>query len=155
MVILSSPFRWNFAIVLGISKAFDRVCHRSLLSKVPSYAFYSFFCSFISRFLSDRSISAVVDGHCSSPKPINSGVPQGSVLFPTLFLLFIDDLLSKTIYPIHSYADDSTLHYSISFNRRPTIQELNDLRMGAIERLASELTIISDWGKRNLVSFNA
>ncbi len=41
---------------------------------------YPSLCSFISSFLSDRSISAVVDGQCSSPKPINSGVPQGFVL---------------------------------------------------------------------------
>ena len=150
-----SRFGETFAIALDISKAFDRVWHKSLLSKLPSYGFYPSLCTFISSFLSDRSISAVVDGHCSSPKSINSGVPQGSVLSPTLFLLFIDDLLSKTNCPIHSYADDSTLHYSTSFNRRPTLQELNDSRLEAAERLASDLTIISDWGKKNLVSFNA
>ncbi len=61
----------------------------------------------------------MVDGHCSKPKPISSGVPQGSVLSLTLFLLFINDLLSKTNCPIHSYADDSTLHYSFFFNDRP------------------------------------
>ncbi|XP_050710739.1 uncharacterized protein LOC126995293 [Eriocheir sinensis] len=150
-----SRFGETFAIALDISKAFDRVWHKSLLSKLPSYGFYPSLCTFISSFLSDRSISAVVDGHCSSPKSINSGVPQGSVLSPTLFLLFIDDLLSKTNCPNHSYADDSTLHYSTSFNRRPTLQELNDSRLEAAEHLASDLTIISDWGKKNLVSFNA
>ena len=156
-----SRFGETFAIALDISKAFDRVWHKSLLSKLPSYGFYPSLCTFISSFLSDRSISAVVDGHCSSPKPINSGVPQGSVLSPTLcggrsLLLFIDDLLSiERNCPIHSYADDSTLHYSTSFNRRPTLQELNDSRLEAAERLASDLTIISDWGKKNLVSFNA
>ncbi len=55
--------------------------------------------------LSGRSIAAVVDGHCSTTKPINSGVPQGSVLSPTLFLLFINDLSLRNC-PIHSYADD-------------------------------------------------
>ncbi|XP_050717656.1 uncharacterized protein LOC126999291 [Eriocheir sinensis] len=64
-------------------------------------------------------------------------------------------VLSITNCPIHSYADDSTLHYSTSFNRRPSQQELHDSRLEAAERLTSELTIISDWGKRNLVSFNA
>ncbi len=77
----------------------------------------------------DRSISAVVDGYCSKPKSINSGVPQGSVLSPTLFLLFINDLLSITDCPIHSYADDSTLHCSITFKSRPSKTELHNVRL--------------------------
>ncbi len=113
-----SRFGETFSVVLDISKAPERVCHKSSLSKLPSFGFYPSLCSFISSFLSGRSISAVVDGHCSSLKPINNGVPPGSVLSPTLFLLFINDL-SVTICPIHSYADDSTLHFSTSFVRRP------------------------------------
>merc|ERR1711980_48728 len=104
---------------------------------------------------SDRSIAVVVDGHCSSSKSIDSGVPQGSVLSPTLFLLFINDLLSLTHCPIHSYADDSTLHFSTSFSRRPNLQELTNTRHDAAERLTSDLSLISDWGRTNLVSFNA
>ncbi len=96
----------------------------------------------------------MVDGHCSSHKPINSSVPQGSVLSPTLFLLFISDL-SVTNCPTHSYADDSTLHYSTSFDRRPTLQDLEDSRLEAAEHLTSDLALISDWDRRNLVSFNA
>ena len=109
----------------------------------------------ISSFLSDRPTAVVVDGHCFSPKHINIGVPQGSVLSPTLFLLFINDLLNLTQCPIHSYADDSTLHFSTSFPRRPTQQELNTSRLDATERLTSDLSVISDWGRANLVLFNA
>ncbi len=112
-----SRFGETYTVALDISKAFDRVWHKAQLSKLPSYGFYPALCSFFSSFLSLRSIAAVVDGHCSTPKPINSGVPQGSVLFPTLFLLFINDLLSLTNCLIHSYADDTTLHYSTSFKR--------------------------------------
>ncbi len=118
-----------------------------------SFGLYPSLCSFISSFLSGRSISDVVDGHCSSPKLINSGVPQGSVLSPTLFLLFIKDL-SVANCPIHSYADDSTLHFSTSFDRRPTLQDLQDSRLEAAERLTSDLALISDWGRWILVSFN-
>ncbi len=125
------------------------VWHRSLLSKLPSFGFHLSLCSFISSFLSDRSISPKVDGHCSSPKPINSGVPQGSVLSPTLFFLFISDLHSVTNRPIDSYADDSTLHFSISFDRRPTLQDLQDSRPEAAERLTSDLALISDWVRKN------
>ncbi len=77
-------FGKTFAVALDISKAFDRVWHKALLSMLPSYGFYPALCSFLSSFLSGRSIAAVVDGSCSTNKPINSGVPQGSVLSPTL-----------------------------------------------------------------------
>ncbi len=110
-----SRFGETFSVALDIPKPFDRVWHKSLLSKLPSFGFYPSLCSFISSFLLGRSTSAVVDGHCSSSKPINRGVPQGSVLLPTLFLLFINDL-SVTNCPIHSYVDDSTLHFSTSFD---------------------------------------
>ncbi len=130
-----------------MSKAFDRVWHKS-------YGFYPSFCTFISSFLSRRSTSAVGDGHCSSPKHINSTAPQGSVLSPTLFLLFINGL-SSIQYNLHTYADDSTLHYFTSFNRKPAQQKLNHSRLEAASRLTSDLSVISDCGKSNLVSFSA
>ncbi len=109
-----SRFGETFSFALDISKVLDRVWHKCLLSKLLSFGFYPSLCSFISRFLPVRSILAVVDGHCSFPKPINSSVPQGSVLSPTLFLLFISDLLSITNVLIHSYADDSTFRLTLT-----------------------------------------
>ncbi len=53
------------------------------------------------------------------------------------------------------YADDSTVHYSTSFNRRPSLQELNASKRDATERLTSNLSAISNWGRANLVKFNA
>ncbi len=150
-----SRFGETFWVALDISKVFDRVGHKSLLSKLPSFCFYPSLCSFISSVHSGRSISAVVDGQCSSLKPINSWVPQGSVLLPNLFLLFINDLLSISNCSIHSYADDSTLHFTTSFDKRSTLQDLQDSRLEASKRITSDLAIISNWGRRILVSFNA
>ncbi len=130
----------TFAVALNIAKAFDRIWHKALLSKLPSYSFYPAICSFLSRFLSGHSIAVVVDSHCST-KMINSGVPQGSVLSPSLFLLFINDLLSLTNCPIYSYSDDTTLHYSTSFDRQPNLQELQVSRKDATECLTSDLSI--------------
>ncbi|KAL7632739.1 UNVERIFIED_CONTAM: hypothetical protein RMT77_016940 [Armadillidium vulgare] len=144
-------FGESFAVALDISKAFDRVWHKALISKLPSFGIYPSLCDLLSDFLSGRSIAAVVDGHRSSFKSINSGVPQGSVLSPTLFLLFINDLLSVTSSPIHSYADDSTLHYSFHFERRPSQQQLIEARRVALEQLTSDLSRISNWGRENMV----
>ena len=146
-------FSETFAVGLDISKAFDRVWNKSLISELSSYWFYAFLCTFISSFISERSVAAVVDGHFSSPNTFNSGVPQGYVISPTLFLLFIN-YLNLTQCPIHSYADDTTLHFSTSYSRRPTQRELNDSRRDTIGRLTSDLSLASDWGRTNLVLFN-
>merc|ERR1712121_576363 len=104
-------FGETFVVALDISKAFDRVWHKDLLAKLPAYGFTPSLCNHISSYLSCRSISVVVDGATSSTFQISSGVPQGSVLSPTLFLLFINDLDASSIPP-HSYADDTTCHIS-------------------------------------------
>ncbi len=125
-----------------------------MLSKLPSYGLYPALCSFLYSFLSGLSVAAALDCHCCTSKPTNRSIPEGSVLSSPLCQLFINDLF-LTNCSIHSYADDTTLHYSMSFDSHPNLQELQILTSDAAERLTSDFSITSDWGRRNLVSFNA
>ena len=142
-------------VELDISKAFDRVWHSSLIAKLPSFGFPSILTKLISSFLSNRSISAVVDGATSSTFSINCGVPQSSVLSPTLFLLFINDFLSCTSNPIHSYADDSTLHSSTHFRSAPSSSSRIASQLVLSDSILADLGEVARWGNLNLVKFNS
>ena len=128
-------FGESFVVALDISKAFDRVWHKALLAKLPAYGFTPSFCKLISSFLSNRLISVVVNGATSAFFLVSSGVPQGSVLSFILFFLFINDLLHATAYDVHSFADDSTLHKSSSFQSQPSSNARSQ------SRLAMSLTL--------------
>ena len=98
------------AMVLDISKAFDRVWHAGLLYKLKSYGISGQIFGLISSFLSNRRLRVVLDGKSSQEYPVNAGVPQGSILGPTLFLLYINDLPDDIVCNIAIYADDTTLY---------------------------------------------
>ena len=97
------------AVALDISKTFDGVWHTGLLHKRKYYGISGQIFSLISSFLSNRRLQVVVDGKSSQEYPVNAGVPQGSILGPTLFLLYINDLPDDVICDIAIYADDITL----------------------------------------------
>ena len=103
-------------ISLDISKAFDCVWHKGLLTKLPMFGLPHTLIKWISSFLSDRSIAIRVDGYLSKSHYINSGFPHGSAIYPVLFILFINDLLSSTPSSMFSFADDTYLSSSFSSN---------------------------------------
>ena len=98
------------AVTLDISKAFDRVWHAGLLHKLKSYGISVQIFGLIYSFLSNRQLWVVLNGKSSQEYPANAGVPQGSILGPTLFLLYINDLPDDVICNIAIYADDTTLY---------------------------------------------
>ena len=98
------------AVKLDIFKTFDRVWHAGLLHKLKSDGISGQIFGLISSFLSNRRLRVVLDGKSSQEYPVNAGVPQGSILSPTLFMLYINDLPYDVICKIGIYADDTTLY---------------------------------------------
>ena len=104
------------AVALDISKAFNRVWHAGLLHKLKSYEISGQIFDLISSFLSNRWLGVVLDGKLSQEYPVNTGIPQGSILSPTLFLLHINELPGHVIGDIAIYADDATLYSNCDGN---------------------------------------
>ena len=98
------------AVALDISKAFDRIWHAGLLHKLKSYGISGQIFNLISSFLSNRRLQVVLDRKSSQECPVNVGVPQGSILGPTLFLLYINDPPDDVFCDIAISADDTTLY---------------------------------------------
>ena len=146
-------FGESFVVALDISKAFDRVWHKALLAKLPAYGSTPSFCKLISNFLSNCFISVVVNGSTSASFPVSSGVPQGSVFSPTLFLLFINDLLYATASDVHSFVDDSNLHKSSSFECQPSPNARSQSRLAMSSSINLNLPSTFEWGTRNLGKF--
>ena len=95
-------------------KAFDKVPHRRLLYKLRYYGIRGTTLEWITSWLSGRSQKVVLDGQASDPVPVLSGIPQGSVLGPVLFLIFINDLPDNNRSSIRRFADDCVLYRNIN-----------------------------------------
>ena len=115
------------AMLLGISKAFDKVWHQSLglLFKLKPYGVEgSLFC-LLKNYLENRKQTVILPGKCSSPKNIVSGVPQGSVLGPLLFLIYINDLPNGIVSICKIFADDTSI-FSKVFDKNSFQNILNN-----------------------------
>ena len=96
-------------IYLDFQKAFDKVPHQRLISKLKSHGMGNSIINWIEQWLKDRRQRVVVDGEVSSWKSVLSGVPQGSVLGPILFLVYINDLEEGVTGKILKFEDDTKL----------------------------------------------
>ena len=137
------------AVALDISKAFVRVWHAGLLHKLKPYRISGQIFGLISSFLSNRQLQVVLDGKSSQEYPVNDGVPQGSILGPALFLLYINDLPDDVICNITIYVDDTTLYSKCN--------QASDLwqQLQLASELECDLRDTVNWGRKWLVDFNA
>ena len=104
------------ALILDFSKAFDTVAHQKLLFKIDHYGIKGNTATWIKSWLTNRTQRVVVDGETSEPTPVTSGVPQGTVLGPLMFLLYINDIGDNINNgtKIKLFADDCLLFRPIS-----------------------------------------
>ncbi|WP_419611672.1 reverse transcriptase domain-containing protein [Thiolapillus sp.] len=130
------------AVYLDISKAFDRVWHKGLLSKLEAVGIRGNLLNWFCDYLSSRMQATVIKGDKSDLKEVPAGVPQGSVLGPLLFLIYINDIVNNIRSVIKLFADDTSL--SLALNNP-------DLRA---EILNYDLEKISTWAKKWKVKFN-
>ena len=130
-------------VLLDFSKAFDKVPHKRLMHKLQHYGIRSNLHSWISDFLRDRTQAVVLENGRSDTAPVQSGVPQGSVLGPTLFLLYINDLPDYIVNgsSVRLFADDCVLYRRIN---RPEDAIL----------LQEDLEALQEWEKDWLMEFH-
>ena len=128
-------------IILDFSKAFDKVSHKHLALKLKYYGINKIVLDWINSFLTSRTQRVILDGATSDKIQVTSGVPQGSVLGPILFLLYINDLPTETHSHIRLFADDAILYREIKSNTDCTI-------------LQEDLNRLANWETKWLMEFN-
>ena len=128
-------FFWIF------KKAFDKVPKTRLLQKLPAYGIEGKVLYWIADFLSDRNMRIMVRGEYSEWVNVISGVPQGSVLGPILFLIYVDDIPERINCSIKMFADDTKLFR--------TVKSIDDCII-----FQNDLNTLSQWTNDWLLSFN-
>ncbi|CAB4025778.1 Hypothetical predicted protein, partial [Paramuricea clavata] len=131
----------NLAI-LDFSKAFDKVPHQRLLTKLEYYGIRDPLQEWFKSFLIDRSQVVVCDGATSTPITVTSGVPQSTVLGPVLFLLYINDLAEELKSTVRLFADDALLYCFIE----------SDVDADSLQ---ADLCKLEEWQDRWQMEFNS
>ena len=99
-------------VFCDISKAFDRVWHKGLLFKLRQYIIDDGVLARINSYLSNRQQRVVINSFFSSFRNVTAGVPQGSVLGPLFFLIYVNDISEHIFSLTRLFADDSSLYFS-------------------------------------------
>ena len=102
----------TLGVFIDLSKAFDTIPHETLLKKLEFYGIRGLPNNWFRSYLSNRKQYLEINGHKSSQQSITCGVPQGSILGPILFIIYINDLHKATTLNLLSFADDTTVYCS-------------------------------------------
>ena len=134
---------------LDFRKAFDLVSHKHLLLKLQKHGIDGQIGNWVKAFLENRKQKVVIRGKESEELEVLSGVPQGSVLGPLLFLIFINDLPKCTACPVCLFADDSKIYCKVPRGNKilPKLQGNNEL-------LQKDLDELQRWADTWKMSFN-
>ncbi|PFX21450.1 RNA-directed DNA polymerase from mobile element jockey [Stylophora pistillata] len=123
-------------VLVDYAKAFDMVDHELLLKKLEVYGVKNQELNWCQSYLSDRKQVVCLDGNKSSEAFMRHGVPQGSILGPLFFILFINDLPLHVSGTIDLYADDTTISASADVNNIPSLQSSLKTSFGEIQQWA-------------------
>ena len=134
----------TFGILLEFSKAFDTIDHLTMLQKRFTVNFFVEALKLIQSYISERQQYVQIDDKTSSTKLNNFGLPQGSILGPMLFNLYMVDIVDNISCNSLQYVDDTTLYQHC---------KLKNLQ-NCIEKLESNLQTVSDWALQNSLVFN-
>ena len=130
------------SVFLDISKAFDKVWLDGVIFKLEQNGISGDLLNILIDFLSNRKQRVVLNGQISAWGSVNAGVPQGSILGPLLFLIYINDLSDNLSSNVKLFADTTSL-FSVTHDVNASARELND-----------DLTKISNWAFQWKMSFN-
>ena len=128
-------------LYLDFQKAFDKVPHKRLMAKIRSLGIIDEAADWIENWLSNRKQQVVINGTSSGWEEVTSGVPQGSVLGPLLFIIYINDLDLGLVSKISKFADDTKLGIKAD--------EIN-----AVKQLQDDLNKIGEWSVKWQMPFN-
>ena len=130
-------------VFLDVSKAFDRVYHEGLLFKLASFGISGSLLRWFKSYLSNRKQRVIINGQESDWQHTTAGVPQGSILGPLLFLVFVNDIVDNLKTTPFIFADDTSLMEAISDPRHSFVKANQDL------------ATLSKWASQWQVTFNA
>ena len=131
-------------VFLDVSKAFDKVDHQGLLLKLEQMGIDGDLLLWLNSYLSNRKQRVIINGTCSDWKSINAGVPQGSILGPLLFLVYVNDIVNDIETQIKLFADDTSLLEVID----------KDDPLSSFEKINRDLDRLKQWSVQWRSQFN-